>query len=132
MYEVAITNFRPQPTQQKLSFAEAAGASACVRLVEDDVAVISIADIRDRTDYGNFYIWIYAGRALVRLDEHREHFACNQEAALDLSPEQVVFQDEDGSRFSMPVAATVNVHSAKEALLHWLATGKRSAALAWS
>lgn len=74
MYEIEITRFQLQPTLQKFSVAEAAEASTVVSGVVDETAVIYVADIRDHVDYGNFYVWLCAGRAYVRLDEHREHY----------------------------------------------------------
>jgi hypothetical protein len=131
MYEIEITRFQPQPILQKFSLAEAAKALTVVSRVDDETAVIFVADIRDQTDYGNFYVWLCAGRAYVRLDEHREHFG----SVLDVTtipPGEAIFYDEDGSTFIASLAATVSVASAKEALAHWLATGRATTALLWS
>jgi hypothetical protein len=99
--------------------------------VDDETAVIFAADIRDHIDYGNFYVWLCAGRAYVRLDEHREHYASFRDVTT-IPRGEAVFFDEDGSTFSASLAATVSVASAKEALAHWLATGEATTALLWS
>lgn len=131
MYEIEITRFQPQPIKQSLSLADAEEASTVLLSVEDETALIFVADIRGRIDYGNFYIWISAGRAIVRLDEHREHYACARDAAA-MSNCEAVFIDEDGSTFYAPLDTTVSVSSAKEALAHWLATGTATTAFLWS
>jgi hypothetical protein len=131
MYEIEITRFQPQPTMQRFSLDRAAEASTVVAGVDDETAVIFVANIRDRIDYGNFYVWLCAGRAYVRLDEHREHYASFRDATT-IPLGEAIFFDEDGSRFSTSLATTVNVISAKEALAFWLATGKATTALLWS
>ena len=131
MYEIEITRYQPRPILQKFSFAEAAEASTIVSVVDDETAVIFVANIRDHIDYGNFYIWLCAGRAYVRLDEHREHYASFRDVTT-IPRGEAVFFNEDGSTFSAPLAATVSVASAKEALMHWLATGRATTALLWS
>lgn len=131
MYEIEITRFQPQPVRPSFSLADAAETSTVVAGVDDEKAVIFVANIRDRMDYGNFYVWLCAGRAYVRLDEHREHYASARDAATPPQGE-VLFLDEDGSTFSALLAATVSVRSAKEALAHWLATGHATNALQWS
>lgn len=71
------------------------------------------------------------GRAYVRLDEHREHFAFDPNArATPIS--EVAFLDEDGSAFRVVMSAPVDVASAKAALVHWLAIGKPTPTLQWS
>lgn len=131
MYEIDITRFQPQPILQKFSLAEAAEASSVVSGVDDETAVIFVADIRDQIDYGNFYVWLCAGRAYVRLDEHREHYGSFPDVTT-IPRGEAVFFDEDGATFSASLAATVSVASAKEALAHWLATGRATTALMWS
>jgi hypothetical protein len=131
MYEIEITRFQPQPILQSFSLADAAEVSAVLAGVDDETAVIFIANIRDRIDYGNFYVWLCAGRAYVRLDEHREHYASVRDAAT-IPQGEVVFFDEDGATFSALLAATVSARSAKEALEHWLTTGHATTALLWS
>lgn len=131
MYEIEITRFQPQPIVQKFSLAEAAEASTLVSGVDDETAVIFVADIRDRVDYGNVYVWLCAGRAYVRLDEHREHYASFRDIAA-IPRGEAVFFDEDGSTFSTSLAATVSVALAKDALAHWLTTGRATTALLWS
>lgn len=131
MYEIEITRFQPHPTLQKFSVAETAEASTVVSGVADETAVIYVADIREHVDYGNFYVWLCAGRAYVRLDEHREHYGSFRDVTT-IPRGEAVFFDEDGSTFSASLAATVSVASAKEALAHWLATGRATTALLWS
>jgi hypothetical protein len=116
---------------KKFSVAEAADGSTVVFGVHDETAVIYVADIRDHVDYGNFYVWLCAGRAYVHLDEHREHYGYSRDVTT-IPRGEAVFFDEDGSTFSASLAATVSVASAKEALAHWLATGRATSALLWS
>jgi hypothetical protein len=131
MYEIEITRFQPQPILQKFSLVEAAEALIVVSDVDDEKAVIYVADIRDQNDHGNFYVWLCAGRAYVRLDEHREHYGSFRDVTM-IPRGETVFFDEDGSTFTASLAATISVASAKEALAHWLATGQATAALLWS
>lgn len=131
MYEIEITRFKPQPTLQKFSIADAAEASNVVSGVDHETAFIYVADIRDHVDYGNFYVWRCAGRAYIRLDEHREHYGSFRDVTT-IPRGEAEFFDEDGSTFSVSLAATISVASAKEALAHWLATGLATTALLWS
>lgn len=131
MYQLEITRFQPLPTLQKFSLAEAAEAATVVAGVDDETAVIFVANIRDQIDYGNFYVWLCTGRAYVRLDEHREHYGSYRDVST-IPPGEAVFFYEDGSTFSASLSATVSVASAREALAHWLATGRATTALLWS
>jgi hypothetical protein len=131
MYEIEITRFKPQPTLQKFSLADAAEASSIVSSVDDETAVIYVADIRNHVDCGNFYVWLCAGLAYVRFDEHREHYGSFRDFTT-IPHGEAKFFDEDGSTFSASRAATISVASAKEALSHWLATGRATIALLWS
>jgi len=131
MYEIEITRFQPQPTLQKFSVAEVAKAATVVSGVDDETAVIYVADIRDHVDHGNFYLWLCAGRAYVRLDDHREHYGSYRDVTT-IPRGEAVFFDEDGSTFNASLAATVSVESAQDALAHWLATGRATPALLWS
>jgi len=99
--------------------------------LDDETSFIAIADIRGNTCWGQLLVWRSAGRALVRLNEHREHYASYPDTS-SIPPGDASFLDEDGSTFYVPLANTVSVESAKEALLHWLSTGDTTSALLWS
>lgn len=111
--------------------AEAAQAAAVIANLAAGAAVIFVADIRDHIDHGNFYVWWSAGQAYVRLDEHREHYASYRDTAT-IRQGEAMFLDEDGASFSVLLADTVSASAAKEALAHWLLTGRATDALVWS
>ena len=131
MYKIEITRFQPHGTKQRLAVADAAQAAAVIANLDDGAAVIFVADIRDHIDHGNFYVWWSAGQAYVRLDEHREHYARYRDTAT-IRQGEAMFLDEDGASFSVLPADIVSVSSAKEALVHWLLTGRATDALIWS
>ena len=99
--------------------------------MDDEIAVIYVADILNHVDWGNFCVWLCAGRAYVRLDEHRERYGSYRDVTT-IPGGEAEFFDEDGATFSASLAATISVASPKEALVHWVATGRATAALLWS
>jgi hypothetical protein len=131
MYEVELIRFRPVHIKQEFSFAAAAEAARVASGLDDETSFIAIADIRDNTCWGELLIWCSGGRALVRLNEHREHFASYPDTS-SIPQGDASFLDDDGSTFYIPLANTVSVESAEEALLHWLSTGGTTSALTWS
>jgi len=131
MYKVELIRFHPTRAKQEFSFADAAEAAEMVLEVSDEPSFIAIADISGNTCWGELLIWQSGGRALVRLNEHREHFASYPETS-SITLEEVSFLDDDGSIFQVPLSNTISVSSAKEALKHWLSTGKTIGTLIWS
>ncbi|MBC3916929.1 hypothetical protein H8L32_05520 [Undibacterium sp. CY18W] len=131
MYEVEIIRFQPVHIKQEFSFSSAVEATKVALELDDETSFIVIADIRGNACWGEFLVWRSEGRALVRLNEHREHFASYRDISA-IQTSDVSFLDDDGSVFDIPLANTVSVESAKEALLHWLLTGEATIALLWS
>ncbi|MES2036667.1 MAG: hypothetical protein V4495_02425 [Pseudomonadota bacterium] len=131
MYEVEIIRFQPVHIKQEFSLSNAVEATKMALELDDETSFIAIADIRDNACWGEFLVWRSEGRALVRLNEHRQHFASYQDASA-IQTGNATFLDDDGSAFHTPLAHTVSIESAKEALVHWLSTGNATTALIWS
>jgi len=131
MYTVELVRFQPALIKQEFSFPDVAHVKKVAVQFDDETSFIAIADIRGNVCWGEFLVWRSGGRALVRLGEHREHFASYPDSSA-VSQGDASFLDDDGSEFHVPRANTVSVASAKEALMHWLSTGEKTSALQWS
>jgi hypothetical protein len=131
MYKVELIRFQPAPVKQEFSFSDVADVKKVAIQFDDETSIIAIADVRGNVCWGEFCVWRSAGRALVRLGEHREHFASYPDTSA-VPPGEAPFLDDDGSEFHEANANTVSVYSAIEALMHWLSTGEKTSALQWS
>jgi hypothetical protein len=90
-----------------------------------------IREEEDRTwSYGNFQAWFCGNRALVRLDEHREHYATSPYPPSS-GPAEIEFEDWI-SNFNMPSTSTVSLQEASQAFVHWMTTGEMIGSLEWS
>jgi hypothetical protein len=100
-------------------------------VLEDLDLVLVVCAISDNVDYGNFILYLNSrGRACLRLDEHRDHYA-RQEMAIPQSQPEVFFRYEDGSPFSVPHTDTVPRALAIAALPYWLPSQKQDPTLIW-
>jgi len=131
MYKVELIRFHPSRAKQQFSFSAAAEATKVILEVGDEPSFIAIDNVTGNTSWGELLIWQSRGRALVQLNEHREHFASYSETSC-IALEEVSFLDEDGKIFRVPLAHTISVESAKEALTYWLSTGQAISTLVWS
>lgn len=78
------------------------------------------------------WLWLSPSGAHLRVDEHREHFALRPASLPSVAAEGVTFRDEDGSAFTVLGAEVLDRRTAMTAVLHWLQTGARTSALAWT
>jgi hypothetical protein len=75
MYQIELTQFGQKFETSIRDFFSSDGAQAALSSLDADVCVVFVAHLVDNCDYGNFHVWMSAEHALVRLDEHRAHFA---------------------------------------------------------
>ena len=92
---------------------------------------------RGNLSFGEFMIWLSDERALVRLDEHREHYATDSSITYDIRQGSVTFQDVGQWGFGTEIYTqnfdqTVTKAQALAAALHWLETGEKSESLQWT
>ena len=132
-YDIEITRFTPGPTVERHTSETPEAAAQRVQLDVRTQFVLFVAALeRERNvDWGNFYLWCNAERALIQLNEHCEHFARDPQIPLG-DDSTVLFQDEDGSSFSVPHHQTLAPEQALAALLFWLPDQQHTPALEWS
>jgi hypothetical protein len=78
--------------------------------------VVLVAHHDGAVSPGEFHIWLSAGRALVRLDEHREWHAMDSAHAGFAAGGDAWFADSDGTTFPAQTAETVSRPQAVNAL----------------
>jgi hypothetical protein len=103
-----------------------------VRTGAREPCVVTVAHRDGKVSYGEFHLWLSSGRALVRLDEHREWHATDRDGAATGGSGDVEFRDTDGSAFSASFGETVTRSQALDALAFWLRTGGMLPDLTWS
>jgi hypothetical protein len=128
-YEAELSRFDERRSRETLVTCDAEVLIAKVARFDADPSVVFVAWLSQGADHGNFYLWRRHGRALVRLDEHREHFASQPDHALTGTIE---FVDEDGTTFVVDAGETVDAEAGLAALHHWLRTGEMTPGLAWT
>lgn len=132
MYEIEITRIEPQPITTRTTTSSASEAEALVRRGAGDPCVVTVAHHEGEISVGEFRIWMASGRAVVRLDEHRDWYAADSEAAAPDSEREMTFIDDDGSFFDAPASGTVSQSQALDALGFWLGTRKKLPTLTWA
>lgn len=70
-------------------------------------------------------------RALARILEHREHDARDPNAE-SVGDNDIVFRDDDGSRFSVAAGETVSREAALKALRMWIMDQRFADIFLWS
>ncbi len=130
-FDVEITRLAPEPVVERTAGVDVHEAEAMVRAAADKACLVMAAQ-RDGEAYGDdFYIWLAAGRAIVRRDAHREWYAADPTSAASADDAEVEFRDEDGSSFTYPAAGTVSYAQAMDAFVYWLRTGELAPYLTW-
>ena len=103
------------------------------RWVEERIepnSVLTVANMRDASDLGNFLIFNNIdGVAHVRLLEHQGFYAKRTTAVS--TNKTVAFTSDVGSTFSVDENSTVPISAALQAFAHWLRTGKADPKLSW-
>lgn len=117
-----------EPTREELE--DASVVLPGLRTAEGDLRFVMVADIRGGVDRGNFLAWFQGGRAFVRLDEHRDHYATD--SSIRNLPDEAIRFEGDGDSFEVPFAQSVSRAQALDALEIWLTTGQMSPSLEWS
>lgn len=133
IYDIQITDFAPDAriSQTVVSTAEEAWATA--RVAEAiDPCVLLVGCCLENVSYGDFQIWLAGGRALVRLDEHREWYAIDSVWATSTAAGDTWFRDSDGTSFLAQAAKRVSRSQAFAALDYWLRTGGKLPSLTWA
>lgn len=128
-YEIEVTTFAPRLAAHQFETADPVKAASYLDEQLESICCVVVAASESEVDLGNFILWLSGERALVRLDEHREHFASSPNIDGRNSP--IVFRDDDGSSFSVAVERTVARQDAVAALRFWLSSQARTASLNW-
>jgi hypothetical protein len=130
-YEVEVTQFAPILTTHRYMTELHTDVADRLTMLEELDLVLVVCAISDNVDYGNFIVFLNSqGRARVRLDEHRDHYA-RQEMTIPQSQTEVFFRYEDGSPFSVPYTETLPRARAIAALLYWLPSQRHDPTLIW-
>ncbi|HEX6040015.1 hypothetical protein, partial [Longimicrobium sp.] len=116
IYEIEITRFVPAPVVSVTTTGIAAEAERVVRLDAVEPCVVLVAHHDGSVSRGEFYVWLSAGRALVRLDEHRERHAMDPAHADSAAGGDAWFRDSDGTTFPAQAGETVSRSQAMDAL----------------
>lgn len=132
IYEIEITRFAPEPMVDR--FVEDSSEAAAERIKSDDrvecVVFVAALDRERDVDCGNFWIWCDTVRALIQLNEHREHYASDPTLPAEQRMD-VRFRNEDGSFLTVPFSQTVSCAQALAALHFWLPGLQRTPELEW-
>lgn len=133
VYEIEITSFAPEPVKERYTSASSEDATHQIQLGDIVEFVVFVAAIEHErnVDWGNFYVWCNAERALIELQEHCEHYAIDPQLPSDQNRD-VWFRDEDGSSFSVPYQQTLSRDQALAALRFWLPAQQHTPDLTWS
>jgi len=75
---------------------------AKLRTATRDLQFLVVADIRNGVDWGNFLIWLRGDRALVRLDQHRDHHATDASIRERLDERSASRPAATASRYRLP------------------------------
>jgi hypothetical protein len=131
IYEIEITRFAPGPVASVTTTGSAAEVARVVRADVCEPCVVLVAHHDGAVSRGEFHIWLAAGRALVRLDEHREWHAMDPAWAEFAADGDAWFRDSDGTNFPAQAAETISRSQAIDVLAFWLATGQMLPTLTW-
>lgn len=110
-------------------FWESQSAAEVAAVLPGGFALSSFVDVSwpvNGISLGEVLIWMSGPRARLRLDEHREHFAHDPALSYDIAVPEVEFTDEDELNFTWPVHHPVTRDQARQALMHWLASGEQA------
>jgi hypothetical protein len=130
-YEVELMQFAPTLATHRYMTERHTDVVDRLGMLKDSDLVLVVCAISDDVDQGNFILFLNSqGRARVRLDEHRDHYA-RQEMAFQKSQPEVFFRYEDGSPFSVPYTDTLPQACAIAALLNWLPSQRQDPTLIW-
>lgn len=117
-YEFEVTTFAPELRHERFSCNLPQAMEALCSLPGAN-AVIFVAALGDRVDYGNFYCFLNdRGAAHVMLHEHCEVYA--KDPAWMSQDEECAFLNEDGARFVVDDYLITSRVRAMEALKYWL------------
>jgi hypothetical protein len=132
LYEIEITRFEPVPTTVRTTASNPSEAEALVREGADGALYVLVACHEGEVSLGEFHVWLASGRAIVRVDEHREWHASDVAWAEAAAAGEVWLNDCDGTFFSAQVAETVSRSQAFAALGYWLRRGEKLPSLRWA
>ncbi len=128
MFEV--TTFLPELRHERRAFEALSDANDALEGLPSANAVIYVAALGNKVDYGNFYLFLNdAGAAYFMLHEHREFFATDPSSAAKSG--ELEFLDEDGSIFKMDASRTTSAARGKAALAFWLPNQEQWPQLKW-
>lgn len=108
IYEIEIARFAPRPVASVTTTGIAAEAERVVRADVCDPCVVLVAHHDGAVSRGEFHIWLSVGRALVRLDEHREWHAMDPAWAEFAAGGDAWFRDSDGTTFRAQAAEAIS------------------------
>jgi hypothetical protein len=128
-YEVEVTTFSPRLTSNQIETPDPERAIAFVAEALHPECCIVVAAVENGVSYGDFMVWLNGDEAVVRLDEHREHFGASPSRATAVG--ELEFRDADATTFLQPANRTSDREGADTALVHWLRTRNKSPALTW-
>jgi hypothetical protein len=97
IYEIEITRFAPGPVAWGMTTDIAAEAERVVRTDACEPGVVRVAQHDGAVSRGEFHIWLSAGRALVRLDQHREWHGMDSAHAESAAGGDAWFRDSGGT-----------------------------------
>ena len=130
-FEIEITRFEPGLATSRTTTSDAGEAELAVRLGAREACVILVARHDGAISRGELHVWLAGGRALVRLDEHREWYATDPAWSASAAPPEWEFRDSDGTSFSAPTSETVSRSQAMDVLTFWPRAGEMLPGLTW-
>lgn len=132
IYEIEITRFAPAPVTSVMTTGSAAKAERVVWADATESCLVLVARYHGAVSRGELHVWLSAGRALVRLDEHRDWHATDSAWAESAAGGDAWFTDSDGATFRAQAAETISQPQAMDALVFWLQTGQMLPGLTWA
>lgn len=130
VFEVEIIRFVSGRRLENLSFKNAEEVLETIREVNDLPTFYAVNHREGRWSLGFFMVWFSGDRALVRLDEHREHYATDP-SLKNSDADEIIFDDATET-FTWRRDETVTREQAQAAFSYWLRTGTQIKSLAWS
>ncbi|GBF05088.1 hypothetical protein DAERI_030254 [Deinococcus aerius] len=100
MFKVEIIQFMSGRRVEGLLLKNADEVLKYIEVPGDSPIFYTVDRVEDRTSLGCFQAWFSNDRALVRLDEHREHYATNPTLVVE-QVDDIVF-NEDTHTFTWP------------------------------
>jgi hypothetical protein len=131
-FEIEITRFEPELATSRTTTSDAGEAELAVRTGAGEACVILVARHDGAISLGELHVWLAAGRALLRVDEHREWYATDPAWSASAASPESEFRDSDGTSFSTPTSETVSQSQALDAMAFWLRAGEMLPDLTWT